>query len=123
MDSMEVNKGIAAVLVAGIVFFLTGLIGDILVRETLPEKPVLNIARRRPRRPRGGAAKPAGLAPIAPLLATADPTAGEAVRQEGLRRLPHLRQGRQAGRRPEPVWRGRRARTTTWRASTIHRPC
>ena len=28
MDSMEVNKGIAAILVAGIVFFLTGLIGD-----------------------------------------------------------------------------------------------
>ena len=33
MDSMEVNKGIAAVLVAGIVFFLTGLIGDNLVRR------------------------------------------------------------------------------------------
>ena len=27
MDSMEINKGVAAVLVAGIVFFLTGLIG------------------------------------------------------------------------------------------------
>ena len=36
MDSMEVNKGIAAVLVAGIAFFITGLIGDNLVREELP---------------------------------------------------------------------------------------
>ena len=44
MDSMEVNKGIAAILVGGIVFFLIGLLGDLLVREELPLKPVLNIA-------------------------------------------------------------------------------
>ena len=43
MDSMEVNKGIAAVLVAGIVFFLTGMIADNLVREEPLEKSVLNI--------------------------------------------------------------------------------
>src|SRR5215467_3525241 len=41
MDSMEVNKGIAAILIGGILFFLTGLIGDSLVRERLPEKPAL----------------------------------------------------------------------------------
>ncbi len=76
MDSMEVNKGIAAVLVGGIVFFLTGLIGDSLVRERLPEKPVLNIATA-PAATGGGEAKPAGPAPIAPLLASADPKAGE----------------------------------------------
>ncbi|HEX3403209.1 MAG TPA: cytochrome c family protein [Acetobacteraceae bacterium] len=76
MDSMEVNKGIAAVLVGGIAFFLTGMIGDILVHETLPEKPVLNIAA--PEAPAaGGAAKPAGPAPIEPLLASADPKVGE----------------------------------------------
>jgi len=76
MDSMEVNKGIAAILVAGILFFLTGLIGDALVRERLPEKPVLNIAAA-PAAAGGGEAKPAGPAPIAPLLASADPKVGE----------------------------------------------
>ena len=43
MDTMEVNKGIAAVLVVGIVFFLTGLIGDHLVQEIEPSKPALDI--------------------------------------------------------------------------------
>jgi cytochrome c len=76
MDSMEVNKGIAAILVAGIVFFLTGLIGDALVRERLPEKTVLAIATA-PAAPTTGEAKPAGPAPIAPLLASADPKVGE----------------------------------------------
>jgi cytochrome c len=78
MDSLEVNKGIAAVLVAGIAFFLTGLIGDNLVRETLPEKPVLNIVAPPPVTAGGGAPKPEALPPIAPLLAAADPAAGEA---------------------------------------------
>ncbi|MGP0002143.1 MAG: c-type cytochrome [Acetobacteraceae bacterium] len=76
MDSMEVNKGIAAILVAGIVFFLTGLIGDTLVRERLPEKPALIIAAA-PAATGGGEAKPAGPAPIAPLLASADPKVGD----------------------------------------------
>ncbi len=76
MDSMEVNKGIAAVLVAGIIFFLTGLIGDSLVREHPLEKPALNIAAA-PAESTGGGAKPAGPAPIAPLLASADVKAGD----------------------------------------------
>jgi cytochrome c len=77
MDSLEVNKGIAAVLVAGIAFFLTGLIGDNLVRERLPEKPVLNIATAPEEPAGGGEAKPAGPAPIAPLLAGADVKTGD----------------------------------------------
>jgi cytochrome c len=71
MDSMEVNKGIAAILVAGILFFLTGLIGDSLVRERLPEKPALAIAAA-PAAGGGGEAKPAGPGPIEPLLASAN---------------------------------------------------
>src|SRR5271166_6105131 len=78
MDSMEVNKGIAAILVAGILFFLTGLIGDALVRERLPEKSALAIAAA-PAAPSGGETKPAPLPPIATLLASADPAAGEAI--------------------------------------------
>jgi cytochrome c len=73
---MEVNKGIAAILVGGIAFFLTGLIGDALVRERLPEKPALAIAAA-PAPSGGGEAKPAGPAPIAPLLASADPKVGD----------------------------------------------
>lgn len=76
MDSLEVNKAIAAVLVGGIAFFVTGLLGDNLVREQLPEKPVLKIALPTPTGG-GGEAKPAGPAPIAPLLASADVQAGE----------------------------------------------
>src|SRR5271157_2198215 len=76
MDTMEVNKGIAAVLVVGIVFFLTGLIGDDLVRETAPSKPALAI--KTGAAPAAEAAKPEPLQAIAPLLASADPAAGEA---------------------------------------------
>ena len=76
MDSMEVNKGIAALLVGGIAFFLTGLLGDILVRQEPLEKPVLNIAAA-PAASAGAAAAPTGPAPIAPLLASADPKVGD----------------------------------------------
>jgi cytochrome c len=76
MDSMEVNKGIAAILVGGIVFFLIGLLGDLLVRQELPLKPVLNIAAA-PEATSGGEAKPAGPGPIAPLLAAADVKTGD----------------------------------------------
>lgn len=76
MDTMEVNKGIAAVLVAGIAFFLTGLIGDDLVTTQKLEKPVLDIkvAETTTAQP----SKPKELPPIAPLLAKADVAKGEA---------------------------------------------
>jgi hypothetical protein len=90
---MEVNKGIAAILVAGIVFFLTGLIGDTLVRERLPEKPALIIAAA-PAATGGAEAKPAGPAPIAPLLASADPKVGDQARG----RAEPLRRCRRAAR-------------------------
>ena len=77
MDSMEVNKGIAAVLVVGIVFFLTGLIGDKLVTVTEPSKPALEI-KGVAATASTEAAAPAPLTPISPLLASADPAAGEA---------------------------------------------
>lgn len=82
MDSMEVNKGIAAVLVVGIVFFLTGLIGDKLVTETVPSKPAIEIKGAAAPAASTTAAAPAPLAPIAPLMATADPAAGEAFAKQ-----------------------------------------
>jgi cytochrome c len=76
MDSMEINKGIAAVLIAGIAFFLFGSIGVNLVRVSPLEKPAIQIATKEEK----PAAKqaPTGPAPIAPLLAKADVAAGEA---------------------------------------------
>jgi len=77
MDSMAVTKVSTAVLVAGIAYFLTGLIGATIVHPERPSKPAIEI--------KGGegptAAAPAEekLAPIEPLLATADPAVGEAT--------------------------------------------
>jgi cytochrome c len=78
MDSMEINKTVAAVLVAGIVFFLTGLIGMNLVVEHRLEKPAIAIAGA-PAEATGEAPKPVELPPIAPLLAKADVATGEAT--------------------------------------------
>jgi cytochrome c len=78
MDSMEFNKGIAALLIAGIAFFVTGTIGTILVHPQKPDRPVLNIAM--PEASAGKeAAKPVELAPITPLMAAADAAAGEGI--------------------------------------------
>jgi cytochrome c len=78
MDSLEVNKGLAAILVAGIAFFLTGTIGDNLVQVQRPEKAVLDIKGAEPTASTGEP-KPVELPPIAPLLAKADPAQGEAT--------------------------------------------
>jgi cytochrome c len=77
MDSIEVTKVSTAVLVAGIAYFLTGLIGANIVHPERPSKPAIEI--------KGGAPEAAGpvaeapLAPIGPLLAAADPAVGEAT--------------------------------------------
>jgi cytochrome c len=80
MDSMEINKGVAAVLVAGIVFFLCGWLGMNLVNEKRLEKPAIAIAGA-PAEAAGGAGapKPVELPPIAPLLAKADVATGEST--------------------------------------------
>lgn len=77
MDSMELNKAVAALLIAGIAFFVTGTIGTILVHPHRLDHTVLNIATAEAPAAQG-AAKPVELPPIAPLLASADAAAGEA---------------------------------------------
>ena len=77
MDSMELNKGIAAVLVAGIAFMVCGLVANGLVWPEIPEKPAIKIEGAAAPAA-GGAQKPVELPPIAPLLAKADAAAGEA---------------------------------------------
>jgi cytochrome c len=76
MDSMEINKVIAAVLVAGIVFFLTGTIGMNLVNERPLKQAAIKIDV--PKEAASGQTAPPPLAPIAALLAKADPATGEA---------------------------------------------
>jgi cytochrome c len=77
MDSIEVTKVSTAVLVAGIAYFLTGLIGANIVHPERPAKPAFEIKGAAPE-----SAAPAAeekLAPIEPLLAAADPAVGEAT--------------------------------------------
>ena len=78
MDSIEVTKVSTAVLVAGIAYFMAGLIGANIVSPEKPAKPAIEI--------KGVASEEAGkpeaaaqIAPIGPLLAAADPAAGEAT--------------------------------------------
>ena len=77
MDSMEVNKAIAAILVAGIGFMVTGMVADGLVNVTPLEQTAIKIdTGAAPAAVASEAPKP--LAAIAPLLATADASKGEA---------------------------------------------
>jgi cytochrome c len=74
---MELNKVVASVLVAGITFFVCGVIGEALVSpKPLHESAIkVDIAAAAP----SAAAKPEALAPIGPMLASANPAAGEAL--------------------------------------------
>lgn len=76
MDSMDVNKAVAAVLVAGIAFFVTGMLGDNFIFDVPPAKPPIDIPNVQ-LSPGGGPPAPAVLPPIAPLLASADVQKGE----------------------------------------------
>jgi cytochrome c len=78
MDSIEVTKVSTAVLVAGIAYFIAGWIGAGLVHPERPDKPAIEIKGGEPEAAAAPAAE-AALAPIGPLLATADPAAGEAT--------------------------------------------
>jgi|ERR1700688_1295911 cytochrome c len=78
MDSLAVNKTAAAVLVAGITFMVSGLIGEALVHPTPLKQPAIAIEGAAPAPGAAPAAEPP-VTPIGPLLASADPAAGEAT--------------------------------------------
>jgi cytochrome c len=77
MDSLEVNKAFAAVLTAGIAFMVAGLVSTGLVHPTKLEHAAIKVEV--PETAPTGPAQPTGPAPIEPLLASADPAAGEAT--------------------------------------------
>jgi cytochrome c len=76
MDSMEWNKVFGAILTAGITFSALGVIADNIVSPHRLEKSVLKIEGVAAA-PTTEAEAPKPLPPIAPLLAKADPAAGE----------------------------------------------
>lgn len=96
MDSLEVNKGIAAFLVAGIAFFLCGTIADGLVRPKLLKEPVLKIKGEENAAAPAPAA-PSGPGPIDALLASADSAAGEATTKKLCVSCHTFTQGGKAG--------------------------
>ena len=95
MDSLELNKVCAAVLLAGIAFVGSGLIGGALVHPHRLDHPVINIAL-----PSEGPSGPAPAAepPIATLMASTDAAAGEAqVKAQGCVACHSFNQGGKAG--------------------------
>ncbi len=78
MDNLEFNKAAAAVLVAGITFMVSGIVASVVVKPQQLHHAVLKIDTGAESAPAAGA-KEEPLAPIAPLLASADVAAGEAV--------------------------------------------
>ncbi len=71
MDTMQVNKVAAAVLLSGIAFFMAGRIGDLLVSAPPLAKTAIKIDL-----PESGTPAPAPVLPLPVLLASADPKAG-----------------------------------------------
>ncbi|GGG42973.1 cytochrome c family protein [Caldovatus sediminis] len=80
MDSMELNKILAAILTAGVAFGVAGFIGRMVVHPTMPHESAIRIgepAATQVAQPAAPAAP--ALEPITPLLASADPQNGEAL--------------------------------------------
>ena len=97
MDSLDLNKGCAAVLVAGIAFMGASLIGDALVKPERLAKAAYQIELPDAAKPKATEAvipEP----PVALLLASADPARGEAgVKSQGCVACHSLNEGGKAG--------------------------
>jgi cytochrome c len=76
MDSLEVNKAIASVLVAGIAFMAATLVADGLVHPTQLKQSAIHVDVATPAPP-ASAAPAAPEQPFAQMLATADEKAGD----------------------------------------------
>ncbi len=100
MDSMEINKGMAAILVAGIMFFLSGLIGVHLVSVQRLEKPAIAIQVAPAAEAASAAPKQEALPPIAPLLAKADVATGESTVKKLCTACHTVAEGGKAGAGP-----------------------
>jgi cytochrome c len=95
MDSMEVNKAIAAVLVAGIAFSVSGLVGQALVHVKPLKESAIQIDVPEPAGAKDAA--PEALPPIGQMMAVADPGAGEAVTKKICAACHSFTEGGKAG--------------------------
>lgn len=81
MNSSEINKIMASVLVAGITFMVAGIVGTALVHPKRLDKPAIHIEVAPP--PGAGPAPAApALEPIAPLMAAANPENGARIARQ-----------------------------------------
>jgi cytochrome c len=75
MNTMLVNKAVAAVLVSGITFFMAGRVAHLLMPETHLAQSAIKIGTEAP----AAASTAAAVVPFATLIASADPAAGAAA--------------------------------------------
>jgi cytochrome c len=96
MDTMDVNKLIASLLVGGIAFFLCSLIASGVVHPVRLQAPAIRIEGATPvaATEAAPAEKPE---PIGPLLAAADPKAGEATAKKVCAACHSFAEGGKAG--------------------------
>jgi cytochrome c len=82
MANMEVNKAFSAILVAGIAFMVTGLVGQQLVHVERPHESAIQIGDVSAAAPtQAPAAEAPKLEPITPLLASANVQNGQTLAQ------------------------------------------
>ncbi len=79
MDSFELNKIAGAVIGAALLAMVVGKVAGGIVHPTAPAKPVFEAVEEAAAPAAGGAAQPAELEPIAPLMAQANAANGEAA--------------------------------------------
>ena len=79
MDSFQLNKLAGAFLGTVFILMSVGIMSDALFDSPAPEKPGFLIEAVEAATPEAGAGEPAKAEPISPLLAAADPAAGEKI--------------------------------------------
>ena len=77
MSSLEINKYVAAVLLAGVIAMTAGFVSKLMIHPTAPDEPVYLAAATTGDTGGAADAAPAGPEPILALLASADVAAGE----------------------------------------------
>ena len=98
MSTLAVNKTFAAVLVTGIAFMGATIIADVLVSPTKLAKPVLAVEALAPAGKAAAGAGPQAEPPVAVLLASSSPEAGEAgVKKAGCVACHSFNEGGKAG--------------------------
>jgi cytochrome c len=95
-DHLAGNKMVAAVLVAGIAFFMSGTIGTIFVQAEAPKETALKIDVAAPAAT-AAAAEPAGPDDITKLIDSGDAAAGEAFAKKNCSSCHTFTEGGKAG--------------------------